>query len=357
MPTHYKGNTDLQSRIANIQDQTFPETTHAAPVAQRTVEPRSNYARHTLFGSNLFGMEMFRQFGDLLGVRYMNVETGFANGLDNAIDNADAFSKQRTATVDLSNVYRVKVSEEFEYVTATVKVVNLTGHRFPTGVGFRRAFIEMVVSNADTGEILWSSGRTNDQGVIIGPDGNPLVTEFFNKASNPNQKYQKHHRLVDEQTDVQIYQELTQDLDGNFTTSFLSLAEHVKDNRILPKGWSSTWPAAYTPASAEWEKLYLEATSPEGLARQDPQYQDGSGTDETLYTMRMPTGLASDAPLKVEARLFHQSIPPFYLRERFDTADGQQMQRLRYLTSHLETDGTPVENWKLLISGDETVIR
>jgi hypothetical protein len=44
--------------------------------------------------------------------------------------------------------------------------MNLAGHGFPTGVGFRRAFIELVVKDA-SGKVVWGSGRTNELGVIV----------------------------------------------------------------------------------------------------------------------------------------------------------------------------------------------
>jgi hypothetical protein len=55
--------------------------------------------------------------------------------------------------------------------------------------------------------------------------------------------------------------------------------------------------------------------------------------------------------LTVKATLYYQSIPPYYLMQRFEQAPGARgTQRLFYLTSRLKTKGTPIENWKLLIA-------
>jgi hypothetical protein len=51
------------------------------------------------------------------------------------------------------------------------------------------------------------------------------------------QHYQPHFQEITRQDQVQIYQELTQDPQGKLTTSFLSIARRLKDNRLLPKGW------------------------------------------------------------------------------------------------------------------------
>jgi hypothetical protein len=56
--------------------------------------------------------------------------------------------------------------------------------------------------------------------------------------------------------------------------------------------------------------------------------------------------------LTVTATLYYQSIPPYYLNDRFKEApDGPATRRLYYLTSNLQTKGTPIENWKLKITG------
>jgi hypothetical protein len=70
----------------------------------------------------------------------------------------------------------------------------------------------------------------------------------------------------------------------------------------------------------------------------------------------LPQGL-NPASLTVKATLYHQSIPPYYLNDRFKQAPNEPATlRLYYLTSNLQTNGTPIENWKLEIaSGSQPV--
>jgi hypothetical protein len=82
----------------------------------------------------------------------------------------------------------------------------------------------------------------------------------------------------------------------------------------------------------------------------DPRYADGSGSDEITY--RVPLRAVPNAA-SVRATLYYHSIPPYYLRDRFTIASGNETQRLYYLTSHLATQGGPIENWKLMIGGQE----
>ena len=51
-------------------------------------------------------------------------------------------------------------------LSARVTVINRVGHKFPSGVGFRRAFVEFSVLDANN-KVLWASGRTNGAGVIV----------------------------------------------------------------------------------------------------------------------------------------------------------------------------------------------
>ena len=128
-----------------------------------------------------------------------------------------------------------------------------------------------------------------------------------------------------------------------FTTSFLHGCSTVKDNRLLPKGWSKTGP---NPALTG---RYLEATYPAGAALNDPSYQDGSGSDTVTYQVTLPPNTNPDQ-LEVRATLYYQAIPPYFLRNLFETApDGPATKRLHFLLSHANLNNTPIKNWKLPI--------
>ena len=156
------------------------------------------FARHQLQGLNVFLLEMFDQFmepdtstppnysNDILGVRKSDYMSTLANDLQNAISNFVQAARQETATIEL---LQPKIGSQT--LTADVRVTNLTGHRLPSGVGFRRAFIEFVVMDnrtidPATGQptVVWSSGRTNAAGVIVDGQGNPLPTEYIGTATN-----------------------------------------------------------------------------------------------------------------------------------------------------------------------------
>ena len=92
----------------------------------------------------------------------------------------------------------------------------------------------------------------------------------------------------------------------------------------------------------------MKATLPEGRAKMDATFVPGS--DQTEYRIKLPKG-TDISGLDVSATLYSQAIPPYYLKQRFETApDGPATQRLYYLTSRLKTKGTLIEGWKLKIN-------
>jgi hypothetical protein len=65
----------------------------------------------------------------------------------------------------------------------------------------------------------------------------------------------------------------------------------------------------------------------------------------------IPLSAFSSRNLTVTATLYYQSIPPYFLHDRFSQAPNEPAtQRLYYLTSNLQTKGTPIEDWKFRIA-------
>jgi len=61
----------------------------------------------------------------------------------------------------------------------------------------------------------------------------------------------------------------------------------------------------------------------------------------------VPLNERTRGAVAVMAVLYYQSIPPYYLRDRFTIGKGPETKRLAYITSHMTVEGTPLENWKL----------
>jgi len=242
-------------------------------------------------------------------------------------------------------------------------VDNLTGHNLPSGVGFRRLFIEFSVLGAG-GNVLWSSGRTDQLGQLLGADGTPLPSEHY-----PATVYEPHHQVIRSADEVQIYEEVVADDLGVITTGFLNRWDDKKDNRIPPRGF-------------RWDSTYVQApydVAPKGEALTDPQYAPSDpatpldGMDEITYDIALPEALRKQATA-VRARLISQTIPPYFLSQIFAElaiakADPQLVASdnqlivdgsfLHYLASRFDTsapnaDGEAyLEDWKLEVAADQ----
>jgi hypothetical protein len=352
MPRDFGGQM-LSFKIANIEDNTFPQTTDRLPDADLALQPRSPFSRHTLYGANLFLNAFGQQFPLLLGLRQIDfLNGGTVPPLLTARDAALQVVREQTAELAL-----VSVRKSGAGVDVKLTVTNKTGHSLPSGVGFRRLFIELLVLDGN-GRPLWASGRTSEVGVILdGLTDRPLPSEFFTPGPDGAQSFQDHHQVVERGDQVQIYEELVQDSDGKFTTSFLHRYNlEVKDNRLRPRGWRRDGP-------------YAQDTRPEGAATlADPDYSGSvlSGDDSIEYRISLTQPALSQAR-SVQATLVYQTIPPYYLMQRFESAaagpKSADTRRLFYMGSRLNVkapaaDGQPyLEGWKLRLASASAPLR
>lgn len=335
----------ITTQIAAIQDVNFPQAEYRLPNKDIDVPLRDDYKRHEHVGLNVFLLEMFDQFQGILGIDKKDYMTGAINGVDIGIENMLKQAQETTASIKVSDI-----ALDGAQLKAKVNIRNLTGHRFPSGVAFRRAFVELVVLDGD--KVVWGSGRTNSVGVIVDGEGKPLPSEFLPNTDT----YQPHHQVIKSQDQVQIYEELNQNAAKEFTTSFIHRVFPIKDNRLLPDGWRA---AKFFDPDGEVLFEFFESTDPEGTG-DDPDYKDkGSGFvggDQVVYDISLPATI-DPANLSVRATLYSQSIPPFWLHQRFSTAPtGPATKRLYYLASRLNLEGTEMENWKLKLVTDQQVV-
>jgi hypothetical protein len=252
-------------------------------------------------------------------------------------------------------------------------VIKKTGHKLPSGVAFRRAFIDFRVLDAD-GKTLWESGRTNAAGVIVDQRGEPIEGELWWKPDCSGRlpgttPHQPHYQTISRQDQAEIYQELATappaegpaqchpdaPSTGELTTSFLSICGKLKDNRLLPDGFLPLAQRVEISRALGAGADMAEDTDAVGVG-DDPAYREGGG-DSLRY--RIALGDIAGRPAAVEATLYYQATPPFFLQDRFCTAQGSDRDRLAYLAGALNLTGTPAADWKLLMvsSGRVTVAK
>jgi hypothetical protein len=170
--------------------------------------------------------------------------------------------------------------------------------------------------------------------------------------------FQQHHETIDRQDQVQIYEELVAEPAddaapkcgdgapaGRLTTSFLSICTKVKDNRILPHGFLPLALRSDIAAKLGADAALAKDVAPHAVG-DDPDYRAG-GADTLVYRVALA---ALEKPAFVEATLYYQATPPYYLQDRFCTGKGADTARLYFTAGNLDLKGSDAENWKLKVS-------
>jgi hypothetical protein len=358
MPSKDASGKPHRSKIAGIQEHSnFPQAEYALGAKDIDLPVREGFAFHTLVGLNVFLVKMAQQFPDILGIRTQDPMLG-TKGLDPLLFTEQAMldqASQSTAEIGLS------VEQKDGKLAATVKIESEVGHKLPSGVGFRRAFVEFSVLDVN-GNVLWASGRTNGAGLIVDAKGQPVAGELWwnddcSARLHPDKLvFQPHYQVIRRQDQAQIYQELvTAPPPGKnpkcgldvpprppLTTSFLSICGRAKDNRILPSGFLPLNDRTQIAQALGAGEDLARDVEPHGVEG-DPDYEEGGG-DSLIYEVDLSE--LKGTPASVQATLYYQAIPPFYLQDRFCTSKSQDTQRLYFLAGHLNLEGTEAESWK-----------
>jgi hypothetical protein len=249
------------------------------------IEPRSPFGRHLLVGGNAFMLSMLRDNAEALGVQAPR------EAFDATIAATREQLGERTAALAVTPVQHKDGAVSF-----AVTVTNRTGHKLPTGHPSRRMWLEVTVRDG-AGAVVFSSGRHDATGRIVGPDGSVLPTELAGGPVEP------HRAVVTRGDEVARYRAVIADSSGAPTHTLLQGASWYVDDRILPFGWDPEHPDA-------------AATKPYGVEG-DTDFE--AGRDTVRYTFAAP----GETKLTVEARLLYQSVSPRWVAEvaRFDTPE------------------------------------
>ena len=404
MTTDQQG-IDLNTKIANIMDKDDFERAEDRMAIDGDKTGDKQYEgvdlskrllrRHTLVGLNLPSMKMIQQYPDLLGVVKDDPDL-FPQTYESswfAVNQSKIQGTRDTADIEISDF---AIDTKDKKVTAQVCTTNKAGHKFPTGVGFRCAFVEFTIRDQED-NILWQSGGTNNMGMIIDgaqrhnpEDASSLIageyTAYFHES-------QPHYQTITRQDQAQIYEDKILDqspsdsgitIDGvasfpedtRYTFSFLSLFNKMKDNRLLPKGF-------VLPGRVDIKESVADAVAGAGVgcpteetakqiapvpAGSDPDYcneqpsalrNNTSGRDCLTYEASLSEADIAKVQ-SVEATLYYQSLVPSFLVDKFTcmpksgedprpvtAQDTKMTQNFFYFTSHLFIKGSAYESWKM----------
>ena len=295
-----------------------------------SVAPLKDGAKNYTLARNLLNAEQ----------SILNLATNTAEGTFNA-SRPSALVSAGTPTVAGGNL------------NVDVTVTSSVGHKFPSGAGFRRAFLQLEVLDA-AGKVLWASGQPNPQGAICNgackPDNSNILPSEFTADIT---KLQPHYQVINNESQAQIYELRVVDDYNKVTSLELQQFREVKDNRILPRGWVAPAQRGSSEMlfglSLKQLALLTQPSSmvpPSTSISSDPDYTTSPTTGKDHITYSIPVANISNWK-SVRVRMNYQTIPPFYLNARFKEAligsdnrpiaPGPARQRLIYMSSHLNT--------------------
>ncbi|MFK7756267.1 MAG: multiheme c-type cytochrome [Flavobacteriales bacterium] len=268
-------------------------------IAGLNTVPRQDFSVHELVGANTFMLKLMKENKEELEL------VGSDSDFDQTI--AATFESLESESVDvtLSALQRDENSASF-----SVTLSNLAGHKFPSGYPARRLFLQFTVTDNE-GNTLFSSGETGENFILLDED---------------EEEVEPHYEVINSEDQVQIYEMAMGDVNGNFTTVLNRGYTHLKDNRLLPIGFS-------------YQDDVIDTVAVHGNASTDSDYfGKGSavGRDQITYEISLNDYFGE---LNVELNAFYQSVPHKWLLEMFeDSTDELEAFRAMYD----EADKTPV---------------
>lgn len=246
------------------------------------LNPQEPFGLHHLVGGNVHMLELLKANRVALGIPATEVQ------FDSTIARTRHLLTTRTLDVQLTMADR-----SIDTIYYDLRLENRAGHRFPSGYPSRRAFIEMVVLNTE-GDTIFKSGLLNGAYEVEGHDVG----------------FEPHHDVITSGDQVQIYELVMGDVNGDETTVLERAKAPLKDDRLTPAGFLSTHPS-------------YDTTRVAGVPTTDIDFnrntlgEEGSGSDVVHYHVPV-TGESSG--LRAFARVYYQPVPPRWNQEMFSTS-------------------------------------
>ncbi|MBP6574462.1 MAG: hypothetical protein KA230_08425 [Flavobacteriales bacterium] len=262
--------------------------------------PHSPFGLHHLAGGNVYMLQLMKQYRAALGIPA--TETQFDSTISRTLNNL----QHQSVELDVSIIGR-----DADTAFIDVRLLNLTGHKFPSGYPSRRAFVELNVLDAN-GDTLFSSGGFDSAYEVNGHDTD----------------YEPHQDVISAEGQAQIYEMVMGDVNDDVTTVLERAKSSLKDNRLTPQGFSTshytydTCLIAGVPASDD--DFNLDALGIEG-----------TGADIVHY--HAPMGGYGGA-ISVHARVWYQPVSPRWNAEMFSNT-GARIDSFRTMVDAM--DGTP----------------
>uniref|UniRef100_A0A7V2ZM35 T9SS type A sorting domain-containing protein n=1 Tax=Ignavibacterium album TaxID=591197 RepID=A0A7V2ZM35_9BACT len=231
---------------------------------------RTPFWRHTFVGGNVYMLNLLKNNIDSLGLTAEPVH------FDSTISRTEYNLKENSIELTVSTSY------QNDLLRVKLYIKNLTGHKIPTGIPFRRMWVHLKVED-ENHNVIFESGQWDNTGKII----------------NYNSDYEPHYDLITSEDQVQVYEGVFADVNNQVTYTLLKASHFVKDNRLPPIGFITTHP------SYDSIKIVGDANNDSNFNRYGT-YQGGTGGDSVIYLIpALPNKY-----YRITAEVCYQSVKP-----------------------------------------------
>lgn len=241
--------------------------------------PREPFMQHFFVGGNSIILNILKNNTNELSITAS--KTHFEATLARLTD----LLQNETASITIN-----EAKLDGNLLTINLGISQSVGHKFPTGFPSRRAWIHLTVTDA-SGKVVFESGKHNDNGSINGCD-----------ADENASSYEPHYDIISQSDQVQIYESIMQDIEGNVTYTLLRAADYAKDNRLLPPGFDI--------------ENAVDNIAIHGLASIDDNFVGGS--DQIAYQIDTQ---GHSGPLAIDIELLYQTISYQFIRDFYKDND------------------------------------
>ena len=254
------------------------------------LEPRTPYGLHQLAGANTAMLEIMRDNVELLGL------TATAEQFDSTLLWTQQLLTEKTLDLQLvtANWDVIPENDAFEIV---LRLKNKTGHKFPSGYPSRRAFVELIITDLEN-DTVFHSGKMDATG-----------SNILNSDEVGLSDFEPHYDVISSDDQVQIYEIVAGNVENTPTNVLERAAVTLKDNRLVPYGFSMNHNS-------------YDTTRVEGEALLDPNFNAidsdvGTGTDDITYSINF-SELTNETDLNLQVNVWYQSMPPRWVNSMFE---------------------------------------
>ncbi|MEJ2330839.1 MAG: multiheme c-type cytochrome [Gammaproteobacteria bacterium] len=271
--------SDSGSNPTSCQDCHMPATSSRVSTRPSTLPVRENFAKHRFSGANTVMLTLLRDNAAALDVDVTRIDANITRSRE---------MLQSAVRLDI-----LSADIEDDEAEIRLRLTNNSGHKAPTSYPSRRMWLHVRVTDSN-GQVVFESGKINADGSIAGADND-----------SDSSRIEPHHDLITSDDQVQIYESVMGDTDGNVTFTLLRAAYYLKDNRLTPLGFDK-------------DQVPLDVAV-QGAALDDDNFN--KGFDEITYRFEN-TG---SGDLKVEVMLNYQAITHGALLDLYRDDDAPEV--------------------------------